>query len=111
MTSTASAQPGVPLRRLGASGLAVPVVSLGLWQNFGDAGALETQRRIIVHAIEAGVVHVDLANNYGPPPGASSSHHRQRCAPVSTRSLMVWSIERSASMTAASRTEPASVTT
>lgn len=73
MTSTASAQPGVPLRRLGASGLVVPVVSLGLWQNFGDADALETQRRIIVHAIEAGVVHIDLANNYGPPPGAAET--------------------------------------
>ena len=73
MTSPTSAHPAVPLRRLGASGLTVPVVSLGLWQNFGESGALATQREIILHAVEAGVVHIDLANNYGPPPGAAET--------------------------------------
>lgn len=71
MTSPASAHPAVPHRRLGTSGLTVPVISLGLWQNFGESGALATQREIILHAVEAGVVHIDLANNYGPPPGAA----------------------------------------
>lgn len=72
MTSSAT-HPDIPLRRLGDSGLTVPAVSLGLWQNFGDAGAFEAQREIILHAVDAGVVHIDLANNYGPPPGAAES--------------------------------------
>ena len=73
MTSPAAAHPAVPLRRLGASGLEVPAVSLGLWQNFGAAGDFEAQRAILRHAVDAGVVHIDLANNYGPPPGAAES--------------------------------------
>ena len=73
MTSPTGARPTIAYRRLGTSGLSVPAVSLGLWQNFGEAAALEDQRRLILHAVEAGVVHIDLANNYGPPPGAAET--------------------------------------
>jgi L-glyceraldehyde 3-phosphate reductase len=61
----------LPYRRCGQSGLKLPVVSLGLWQNFGDATALDTQRAIIRRAFDRGVTHIDLANNYGPPYGAA----------------------------------------
>ena len=73
MTSPATSHATVPLRPLGTSGLTVPAISLGLWQNFGESTALETQREILLHAVDAGVVHIDLANNYGPPPGAAES--------------------------------------
>lgn len=63
-----------PGRRLGSSGLTVPAVSLGLWQNFGAHTPLETQRNLILHAVDAGVVHLDLADNYGPPPGAAEAN-------------------------------------
>lgn len=56
-------------RRAGSSGLLLPPISLGLWQNFGTAAPLETQRDIILRAFDLGVTHFDLANNYGPPPG------------------------------------------
>ena len=58
-------------RRCGRSGLHLPAVSLGLWHNFGDARPLETQRAILRRAFDLGVTHFDLANNYGPPPGAA----------------------------------------
>ena len=58
-------------RRCGRSGLQLPAISLGLWNNFGDNAPLETQRAIIRRAIDLGVTHIDLANNYGPPPGAA----------------------------------------
>ncbi|WP_456825249.1 aldo/keto reductase [Cellulomonas sp. P5_E12] len=54
-----------------AGGLSWPVVSLGLWQNFGAATPFEDQRRLVLHAVDRGVVHLDLANNYGPPPFAA----------------------------------------
>ena len=73
MTSPTGAHPAIPLRRLGASGLTVPAVSLGLWQNFGEANAFEAQREVVLHAVDAGIVHIDLANNYGPPPGAAEA--------------------------------------
>ena len=56
-------------RFCGKSGLKLPVLSLGLWQNFGDDKPLETQRAIIRRAFDAGITHFDLANNYGPPYG------------------------------------------
>ncbi|GAA2180397.1 L-glyceraldehyde 3-phosphate reductase [Brooklawnia cerclae] len=56
-------------RRAGASGLLLPVISLGLWQNFGDLHPYENQRAIVRAAFDAGITHFDLANNYGPPPG------------------------------------------
>ncbi len=61
-------------RRCGASGLKLPEVSLGLWQNFGGDRALEDQRPIIRRAFDLGITHLDLANNYGPPPGAAEEN-------------------------------------
>src|SRR5690625_5036232 len=61
----------IPYRRVGNSGLLLPIISLGLWQNFGDDVPLERQRAILHRALDRGVTHFDLANNYGPPPGSS----------------------------------------
>ncbi|MFG3495133.1 L-glyceraldehyde 3-phosphate reductase [Streptomyces sp. NPDC047928] len=58
-------------RRTGRSGLKLPAISLGLWHNFGDDRALESQRAILRRAFDLGVTHFDLANNYGPPPGSA----------------------------------------
>ena len=60
--------------RCGASGLKLPRISLGLWNNFGDDRPLETQRAIIRRAFDRGVTHIDLANNYGPPAGSAESN-------------------------------------
>ncbi|MBE7211403.1 MAG: aldo/keto reductase [Gluconacetobacter diazotrophicus] len=59
------------LRRCGRSGIRLPAIALGLWQNFGGGDAEETGRTLLRRALELGVVHIDLANNYGPPPGAA----------------------------------------
>jgi L-glyceraldehyde 3-phosphate reductase len=67
----ASADATVMYRRVGGSGLRLPAVSLGLWHNFGDDRSLDRRRLIIRRAFDAGVTHFDLANNYGPPPGAA----------------------------------------
>ena len=64
----------MPYRRVGASGLHLPAISLGLWQNFGDDRALGTQRAIVRRAFDRGVTHFDLANNYGPPYGAAEAN-------------------------------------
>ena len=61
----------MPYRRCGRSGIDLPEVSLGLWQNFGDDRPLEVQRAILRRAFDLGVTHFDLANNYGPPYGSS----------------------------------------
>jgi L-glyceraldehyde 3-phosphate reductase len=61
----------MPYRRTGRSGLKLPAVSLGLWQNFGDGSPVETQRAILRRAFDLGVTHFDLANNYGPPYGSA----------------------------------------
>ncbi len=58
-------------RRCGRSGLKLPALSLGLWHNFGDATPLEQQRRLLRTAFDLGIVHFDLANNYGPPYGSA----------------------------------------
>src|SRR5258708_38566343 len=58
-------------RRAGTSGLRLPAVSLGLWQNFGADRALEDCRAIVLRAFDLGVTHFDLANNYGPPYGSA----------------------------------------
>lgn len=60
--------------RTGRSGLKLPEISLGLWNNFGDDRPLETQRAIIRRAFDLGVTHFDIANNYGPPPGSAESN-------------------------------------
>lgn len=59
--------------RTGKSGLRLPALSLGLWHNFGNNRAPETGRRICFTAFDLGITHFDLANNYGPPPGAAES--------------------------------------
>ena len=61
----------IPYRRCGRSGIMLPEVSLGLWQNFGDGKPLENQRAILRRAFDLGVTHFDLANNYGPPYGSA----------------------------------------
>src|SRR5580704_1830652 len=61
----------IPYRRVGRSGLHLPAVSLGLWQNFGDGAPLDLQRAILRRAFDLGVTHFDLANNYGPPYGSA----------------------------------------
>jgi L-glyceraldehyde 3-phosphate reductase len=61
----------MPYRRSGRSGLLLPAISLGLWQNFGGADVFETGRAVLRRAFDRGVTHFDLANNYGPPPGSA----------------------------------------
>jgi L-glyceraldehyde 3-phosphate reductase len=61
-------------RRSGRSGLQLPAVSLGLWNNFGDDRPLETARAILRRAFDLGVTHFDLANNYGPPYGSAEKN-------------------------------------
>ncbi|MGQ4385575.1 L-glyceraldehyde 3-phosphate reductase [Streptomyces sp. SAS_270] len=63
----------MPYRRTGRSGLKLPALSLGLWHNFGPDRPVDTQRQILRRAFDLGVTHFDLANNYGPPPGAAES--------------------------------------
>ena len=58
-------------RRSGRSGLLLPAISLGLWQNFGGNRDHDTAAEILAHAFDAGITHFDLANNYGPPPGSA----------------------------------------
>jgi L-glyceraldehyde 3-phosphate reductase len=61
----------MPYRRCGRSGLKLPAISLGLWQNFGDDRPIDTQRAIVRRAFDLGITHFDLANNYGPPYGSA----------------------------------------
>jgi L-glyceraldehyde 3-phosphate reductase len=61
-------------RRCGQSGLLLPAVSLGLWQNFGDDRPFDTQREIVRRAFDLGITHFDLANNYGPPYGSAETN-------------------------------------
>jgi L-glyceraldehyde 3-phosphate reductase len=58
-------------RRCGRSGIKLPLVSLGLWQNFGGESPLEKSRQILLRAFDLGITHFDLANNYGPPYGSA----------------------------------------
>jgi len=67
-------------RRSGRSGLDLPVISLGLWQNFGGTRDYPSAFEILAHAFDAGVTHFDLANNYGPPPGAAEELFGQALA-------------------------------
>ena len=61
-------------RRCGRSGLKLPALSLGLWQNFGGETPLERQRAIVRRAFDLGITHFDLANNYGPPYGSAEAN-------------------------------------
>jgi L-glyceraldehyde 3-phosphate reductase len=66
-----------PFRRCGHSGLVLPPISIGLWQNFGGADVFETGRAILRRAFDRGVTHFDLANNYGPPYGSAEENFGQ----------------------------------
>jgi len=61
-------------RRTGRSGLLLPVVSLGLWHNFGGVDVYENARAMVLRAFDLGITHFDLANNYGPPPGSAEEY-------------------------------------
>ena len=61
----------LPYRRCGRSGIQLPEISLGLWQNFGDGKPIDDQRAIVRRAFDLGITHFDLANNYGPPAGSA----------------------------------------
>ena len=61
-------------RRCGRSGLELPAISFGMWQNFGDTVPLDRQRDILRRAFDRGVTHIDLANNYGPPYGSAEAN-------------------------------------
>lgn len=63
-----------PYRRAGRSGLLLPPISLGLWQNFGEDRDPATLRAVVRRAVDLGITHLDLANNYGPPPGAAETN-------------------------------------
>jgi L-glyceraldehyde 3-phosphate reductase len=65
---------GAEFRRSGRSGIVLPPVSLGLWQNFGGSDVFETGRAVIRRAFDRGVTHFDLANNYGPPYGSAEEN-------------------------------------
>jgi L-glyceraldehyde 3-phosphate reductase len=64
----------MPYRRCGRSGLLLPAISLGLWQNFGTSQSLEHSRAILRRAFDLGITHFDLANNYGPPYGSAEEN-------------------------------------
>ncbi len=61
-------------RRCGRSGLKLPAISLGLWHNFGDTTLIDNSRQLLRRAFDVGITHLDLANNYGPPPGSAEEN-------------------------------------
>src|SRR5580692_5834413 len=73
-TPLATRYDSMEYRRCGRSGLVLPAVSLGLWHNFGHVDVLENSRKILHLAFDSGITHFDLANNYGPPPGAAEEN-------------------------------------
>jgi L-glyceraldehyde 3-phosphate reductase len=70
-SAAASRYESMPYRRCGRSGLKLPAISLGLWQNFGGVDVFDTGRSILRYAFDHGITHFDLANNYGPPYGSA----------------------------------------
>ena len=64
---------GMKYRRCGQSGILLPEISLGLWQNFGDTAPFARSREMILHAFDKGICHFDLANNYGPSYGSAEA--------------------------------------
>ena len=64
----------MPYVRCGSSGLRLPRISLGLWQNFGGSVSFEGAREMVLRSFDAGITHFDLANNYGPPPGSAEEN-------------------------------------
>ncbi len=69
-----TATPRPEYRQVGASGLFLPPISLGLWWNFGDNIPFDNQRAVLRHAFDVGITHFDLANNYGPPYGTAETN-------------------------------------
>lgn len=63
----------MPYRRCGGSGLRLPAIALGMWHNFGDDRNYDNARAMVRTAFDLGITHLDLANNYGPPPGAAET--------------------------------------
>ncbi len=63
----------MPYRRCGGSGLRLPAIALGMWHNFGDDRSYDNARAMVRTAFDLGITHLDLANNYGPPPGAAET--------------------------------------
>jgi len=61
-------------KRCGRSGIQLPLVSLGLWHNFGGGSLYDTARQMVLGAFDLGITHFDLANNYGPPPGSAEEN-------------------------------------
>jgi L-glyceraldehyde 3-phosphate reductase len=74
---SASRYDSMTYRKCGRSGIHLPAISLGLWQNFGAEDSLDTQRAILRRAFDLGVTHFDLANNYGPPAGSAEQNFGQ----------------------------------
>lgn len=64
----------IEYKRCGQSGIKLPLLSLGLWHNFGGVDTFENGRRILRYAFDKGITHFDLANNYGPPPGSAEEN-------------------------------------
>ena len=64
---------GMQYRRSGRSGIMLPEISLGLWQNFGDTSPISRSREMLLHAFDKGICHFDLANNYGPSYGSAEA--------------------------------------
>ena len=91
----------MPYRRLGASGLKLPAISLGLWHNFGGDTPHDTKRAMCQTAFDSGITHFDLANNYGPPYGSAETafgeilrtdfqHHRDELIISSKAGYDMW---------------------
>ncbi|MBL8995667.1 MAG: aldo/keto reductase [Spirochaetia bacterium] len=70
-TASSERYKSIPYVRTGKSGLKLPIVSLGLWHNFGGVDKIENMTKILHRAFDRGITHFDLANNYGPPPGSA----------------------------------------
>jgi len=75
--ASASRYDTMPYARCGRSGLKLPRISLGLWQNFGDVDSYENGREVVLRAFDLGITHFDLANNYGPTPGSAERNFGQ----------------------------------
>lgn len=73
-TPDSSRYESMEYRRCGRTGLKLPIISLGLWHNFGDVDDQEAARDMILRSFDLGITHFDLANNYGPPPGSAETN-------------------------------------
>lgn len=91
----------LPYARCGRSGLQLPRISLGLWQNFGASAPLANAREMVLKSFDRGITHFDLANNYGPPPGSAEenfgrilaadlAHHRDELIISTKAGYLMW---------------------